>query len=47
VPPNGAFGNDFSEDLAGLAGPVGFLVLAGALMAAASRQWFKPNQIDS
>jgi hypothetical protein len=44
VPPNGAFGNDFNGDLAGLGG---FLVLAGALMAAAFRQWFKLNQIDS
>jgi hypothetical protein len=44
VPPNGAFGNDFNDDLAGL---VGFLVLAGALMDAASRQWFKLVQIDS
>jgi hypothetical protein len=44
VPPNGAFGNDFNEDLAGLGG---FLVLAGALMAAAFRQWSELNQIDS
>jgi hypothetical protein len=44
VPPNGAFGNDFNGDFASR---VGFLVLAGALMAAAFRQWFKPIQIDS
>jgi hypothetical protein len=46
VPPNGAFGNDFNEYLAGL-GLVSFLVLADALMAAAFRQWFKPTQIES
>jgi hypothetical protein len=44
VPPNGAFGKDFNEDLAGLGG---FLVLAGALMAAAFRQWSKLVLIDS
>jgi len=50
VPPNGAFGNDFDEDLADLADfadLASFLVLADALMAAAFRQWFKPTQIDS
>jgi hypothetical protein len=44
VPPNGAFGKDFNADLAGLGS---FLVLAGALMAAAFRQWSKLDQIDS
>jgi hypothetical protein len=50
VPPNGAFGKDFNADLAGLGG---FLVLAGAFMAAALRlvqtgsNWFKLVQIDS
>jgi hypothetical protein len=47
VPPNGAFGNDFDEGLAGLADLASFLVPAGALMAAAFRQWFKPTQIES
>jgi hypothetical protein len=47
VPPNGAFGNDFNEDLAGLADLASFLVLADALMAAAFRQWFKLTQIES
>jgi hypothetical protein len=44
VPPNGAFGKDFNEDLAGLGG---FLVLAGAFMAAAFLQWSKLVQTDS
>jgi hypothetical protein len=44
VPPKGAFGKGFNGDLASR---VGFLVLAGALMAAAFRQWFKPVQIES